>query len=117
MTTERDREVESVTFVWRYENKCLPLQANNNRLNIAKMEICIDNVRYIVKEGQSVVSGYDLTGFNVVVKIASSIPYEGKIYPVTSIGEGAFCYCVGLTSIEIPNSVTSIGDYAFTKCI
>ena len=93
------------------------MQANNNRLNIAKMEICIDNVRYIVKEGQSVVSGYDLTGFNVVVKIASSIPYEGKIYPVTSIGEGAFCYCVGLTSIEIPNSVTSIGDYAFTKCI
>ncbi|MBP5371405.1 MAG: leucine-rich repeat domain-containing protein [Bacteroidales bacterium] len=31
---------------------------------------------------------------------------------VTSIGEGAFCY-TGLTSISIPESVTSIGYYAF----
>ena len=35
---------------------------------------------------------------------------------VTSIGEYAFDGCTGLTSIEIPNSVTSIGDYAFDGC-
>ena len=34
---------------------------------------------------------------------------------VTSIGEYAFSYC-WLTSIEIPNSVTSIGDRAFSYC-
>ena len=32
---------------------------------------------------------------------------------VTSIGEHAFCYCEGLTSVVIPNSVTSIGEEAF----
>ena len=35
---------------------------------------------------------------------------------MTSIGNYAFYYCSGLTSIEIPNSVTSIGIYAFSGC-
>ena len=35
---------------------------------------------------------------------------------MTSIGEGAFGGCSGLTSVTIPNSVTFIGDYAFYGC-
>lgn len=44
------------------------------------------------------------------IVIPESVTYYGKTYPVTSIGPDAF---VGsdLTSVTIPNSVTSIGEY------
>ena len=35
---------------------------------------------------------------------------------VTSIGAYAFDGCSGLTAVNIPNSVTSIGEYAFSYC-
>ena len=35
---------------------------------------------------------------------------------VTSIGERAFCNCSSLTSVDIPSSVKSIGDVAFGCC-
>ena len=43
---------------------------------------------------------------------------EKALFPnsVTSIGEYAFSRCTNLTSITIPNSVTSIGSGAFSGC-
>lgn len=35
---------------------------------------------------------------------------------ITSIGTFAFIYCSSLTSVSIPNGVTSIGDWAFSGC-
>ena len=36
--------------------------------------------------------------------------------PVTSIGEGAFEYCINFSSIIIPNNVSQIGNRAFYMC-
>ena len=36
---------------------------------------------------------------------------------ITSIGESAFSNCSGLTSLTLPDGITSIGEYAFYNCI
>ena len=47
------------------------------------------------------------------VVIPENVTYSGLIYSVTSIGEQAFSYCDGLTSVTIPNNVTIIGSNPF----
>ena len=50
------------------------------------------------------------------VVIPESVTYEGTNYRVTSIGYSAFRKCRDMTEVTIPNSVTSIGDFAFYWC-
>ncbi len=52
--------------------------------------------------------------FTGVLNIPSSVTYEGITYDVTSVVNNAFASS-GITTINIPNSVTNIGDYAFAN--
>ena len=48
--------------------------------------------------------------------IPSTVEYNGKIYDVVSIGVAAFLNCTSLTSVIIPNGITSIDEAAFQGC-
>ena len=50
------------------------------------------------------------------VVIPEEVTYMNRTLKVTSIGDDAFMFCEGLTSITIGNSVTSIGSWAFDGC-
>jgi len=50
------------------------------------------------------------------VDIPGEVTYKNEIYKVTNIWYGAFCDCSALTSVTIPNGVTSIEEKAFYRC-
>ncbi|MBR5593668.1 MAG: leucine-rich repeat protein [Bacteroidaceae bacterium] len=61
-------------------------------------------------EGTMTLAGY----IGDAAELTLPAVYNGK--SVTSIGESAFSYCDGFTSVVIGNSVTSIGSGAFSYC-
>ncbi len=50
------------------------------------------------------------------VIITPTIKYNGVTYTVTYIGADAFYNATSMTSVEIPSTITAIGNYAFEKC-
>ena len=51
------------------------------------------------------------------VDIPEGFTYGGVKYSVAGIGSNAFQNCSGLTSVTIPNTVSKMGQYAFSGCI
>lgn len=86
---------------------------------MAQTTFTVGDLNYQVNnDGASVtvtghVDGYSAQG---ALNIPESVSYEGQDYAVTVIGNTAFMYCFYLTSLTIPNSVTTIEEGAFAYC-
>ena len=85
----------------------------------------VDGIYYNLKSGNEAEVTYKkydsgssvhyISGYSGSVTIPEKFTYEGVEYSVTSIGYRAFSMS-SLTSVTIPNSVTTIGEYAFYSC-
>ena len=80
---------------------------------------CTGLTSIVVETGNPVYDSRD--NCNAIIRTADNTLVDGcqtTVIPnsITSIGDGAFSGCTGLTSLTIPNSVTSISDYAFSGC-
>ena len=64
---------------------------------------------FVIPEGMKYIKNFAFNGCSGLTSV--TIPNS-----VTSIWVGAFEYCSGLTSVTIPNSVTLIGSSAFARC-
>ena len=70
-------------------------------------------ITYIVtSETQQTCAVNSFNWISGALELPANAKYKGVSYSVTSIGDVAFYDCSGLTSVTIPNSVTTIGDVA-----
>ena len=85
-------------------------------------DFTVDGICYNINGNEATVTSkglwYDMffVGYVGSVVIPPTVTYNGTTYPVTSIDENAFYCCDNLTSIDIPNSITKIGNFAFGNC-
>ena len=69
------------------------------------------NLTTVVINGGTCIPAYNGGFYNCKNLTSVTIPDS-----VTSIGAGAFSECEKLTTIRLPNSITEIPEYAFSKC-
>ncbi len=55
-------------------------------------------------------------GFTGTLVIPNSVTKLGVDYDYTYEGYGSFQNCTGFTGLELPNSISIIGDYCFAQC-
>lgn len=76
-------------------------------------KIINDNEVYVTWQNSTLPSYSNLSG---AVTIPSSVTHGGNSYVVTGVDNSAFNCCFHITSITIPNSVTTIGAESFNTC-
>ena len=75
----------------------------------------IDNIIYSLNNKHLEVTGYDKR-FEGKARFISALNYHGIEYKTTVIDSHAFSNCETLTDIDIPKSITHIGEFAFEGC-
>ena len=78
-----------------------------------RTSIFTKNSAYVTHSGTSYTESVEYQG---EVVIPESVTYNGKTYTIASIGGYAFAGCPGLTSVTIPNTVTTVNQNAFNGC-
>ncbi|MBO5838061.1 MAG: leucine-rich repeat domain-containing protein [Bacteroidales bacterium] len=89
---------------------------------LAQTRFWIDDLQYeVTSTNPPKVKVYDAASSITIANIPATVTYNETIYSVTTIGNTAFFICSSLTSVSIPNSVTTIeyeewGPGAFSEC-
>ena len=104
---------------------------------IAQETVTVDNIRYYIDNGEATIAMQD-EALSGDIAIPESITNKGRSYTVvratngafqnsditsitlpnsiTSLGNNCFSLCNNLISVKLPDNITSLGDYTFQSC-
>ena len=89
-------------------------------ISASAYDVMVDGLYYYLNETKKTATvtykEWKKASYSGSIEIPSSIVIKEVEYKIERIGDYAFYDCSGLTSITIPNSVTSIGESAFIFC-
>ena len=77
-------------------------------------EVIADGITYRIDENDAMVAAAEAT--LTEANIPSSVEFEGNQYPVIKINDRVFSGNTNLTSVTLPESLTTLGDRAFYTC-
>ena len=85
-------------------------------ISASAYDVEVDGIYYLIPKKNVAIVTYGDKEYSGDITIPSSIKVNESEYTVQYIEGSAFYGCSSLTSIIIPNSVTSIGVLAFSDC-
>ena len=85
-------------------------------INTRAYDVEINGIYYNFYGNKAEVTYSDSVKYSGAVHIPKQLIYNVQVYQVANIGYKAFAECRSLTSVSIPDNVTSIGDNAFAGC-
>ena len=83
---------------------------------LADTEVTVGCLKYSLSGSSATVIGYT-SELPKDLEVPATIEYNGLSFNVTAIGKQAFNSCSKLESVVLPESVTSVGDFVFSKCV
>ena len=96
--------IHAATCLWAYD-----FEVDGLCYNIISIS---DTVAYTAEVTHHPTSPYEASS----ITIPEKVDCDGNTYVIKRIGTSAFEDCYALTSVTIPNSITSIESYAFKNC-